>query len=104
MLLHGPAQPGSSKATVRKIFAPDDPIAREQLATMPWHCVHEPNASKTALSFFPDADAVSDFAISAMQWAVEKGIIKGEYNGFVPTGDALRVETATMLHRFQSIK
>lgn len=86
-------------------FGADDPITREQIATMMYRYANVQGLDLTAegdLSSFPDADKVSDFAEKAMAWAVGKGLIKGEADGKVlnPVGYADRAQCATIIKRF----
>ncbi len=75
-------------------------VTREQLATMLWRYAGEP-ASSYSLSAFTDADSVSDYAATAMAWAVEHGIISGVTDTtLVPQGTATRAQCAAMLMRF----
>ena len=81
-------------------FNPDDPITREQLVLMLWRYEGQPTTSSTLLNF-TDAANVSDYALSAMCWAVEKGIIKGKGNGVLdPQGFATRAESAQVLKNY----
>ena len=78
----------------------DGYVTREQLATMLWRYAGEP-ASSYSLSAFTDADSVSDYAATAMAWAVEHGIITGVTDTtLVPQGTATRAQCAAMLMRF----
>ena len=78
----------------------DGHVTREQLATMLWRYAGEP-ASSYPLSAFTDADSVSDYAATAMAWAVEHGIISGVTDTtLVPQGTATRAQCAAMLMRF----
>ena len=75
-------------------------VTREQLATMLWRYAGEP-ASDYSLSAFTDAANVSDYAATAMAWAVEHGIISGVTDTtLVPQGTATRAQCAAMLMRF----
>ena len=79
---------------------PNGLVTREQLATMLWRYAGEP-ASDYSLSAFTDADSVSDYAATAMAWAVEHGIITGVTDTtLVPQGIATRAQCAAMLMRF----
>lgn len=49
---------------------------------------------------FPDAGSVSSFADEAMQWAVGKGLIRGDQNRINPQGSAERAQCATIIMRF----
>ena len=52
------------------------------------------------LNAYPDANEVSDWAVDAMVWATQEGIING-MNGYLkPQAGATRAQLATMLMRF----
>ena len=53
------------------------------------------------LDKFKDADKITDYAKTAMQWAVGSGLVKGKSGNLLdPQGTATRAEIAAMLHRF----
>lgn len=85
-------------------FGPDDPVTREQLATILYRYVQYKGYASNAsgdLAAFADGDSVSDYAVKAMKWAVAAEIIKGtDGNRLAPNGTATRAEAATMLMRF----
>ena len=81
-------------------FGPNDNITREQLAVMLWRYAGSPAATDRELHF-ADADKVSDWAMAALRWATEKGIINGKGGGILdPQGPATRVQTAQMFMNF----
>lgn len=84
-------------------FGPDDPITREQIAVIlhRYAAYKHYDLSATAdLSVYNDLDEVSDWAISAMKWAVGNGIIKGaSATELDPVGYATRAQVATLLMR-----
>ena len=81
-------------------FGPNDPITREQLAVMLWKYAGSPT-SNSGLNGFQDSGRVSGYALPALQWAVEKGIMSGKGNGVLdPKGNATRAEAASMLMKF----
>ena len=48
-----------------------------------------------------DAYRASDWALEALRWATENGIINGKGDGILdPAGQATRAETAQMLKNF----
>ena len=51
---------------------------------------------------FTDADKVSSWAVTAMNWALSQGIMSGKGDKLDPTGSATRVECATMLRNFMN--
>lgn len=81
-------------------YGPDDPITREQLAVMLWRYAGSPAATEKELHF-TDADKASGFALDALRWAVENGVIHGKSGGILdPQGLATRAEVAQMLKNF----
>ena len=75
-------------------------VTREQLATMLWRYAGEPD-SDYSLSAFTDAVSVSEWAETAMSWAVENGLITGvTANTLVPSGSATRAQCAAILMRY----
>ena len=77
----------------------DNPLTREQLATMLWRYAGEPAAS--SLSGYTDVAGVSDWASQAMAWCVEQGIIGGTTaTTLSPQTQATRAQVATILMRF----
>ena len=82
------------------MFGPNDNITREQLAVMLWRYAGSPAATDKELHF-TDADQASGFALEALRWAVENGIISGYGNGqLAPQGLATRGQVAQMLMNF----
>ena len=85
-------------------FFPDDPITREQLAAIFYRYADYKGYDLTVkgdLDKFKDADKITDYAKTAMQWAVGSGLVKGKSGNLLdPQGTATRAEIAAMLHRF----
>ena len=85
-------------------FGPDDPITREQLAAIFYRYADYKGYDLTVkgnLDTFKDADKITDYAKTAMQWAVGSGLVKGKSGNLLdPQGTATRAEIAAMLHRF----
>lgn len=89
------------------VFGPDDPITREQLAVMLHrYAQHEGYdvsiGEDTNILSYADAFDVSEYAVSALQWACGAGIISGTGDGstLTPQGEATRAQAATVLMRF----
>lgn len=81
-------------------LGPNDNITREQLAVMLWRYAGSPAAADRELHF-ADADKASGWAVDALRWAAQNGILNGKGNGILdPAGQATRGETAQMLMRF----
>jgi hypothetical protein len=92
-------------------FAPNDPITREQFATLmyrytQWSDTEDgtPRAASPTdanLSAYTDAETVSDWAREAMAWAVSTGLITGRTETtLAPEIPATRAEAATLLQRY----
>lgn len=82
-------------------FNPDDALTREQLAAILYRYAAYKNYDVSAgdnLSAY--ADKPSDWALSSVNWAVAKGLIKGSEGKLDPKGDATRAQAATTLRRF----
>lgn len=81
-------------------FGPNDSVTREQFIVMLWRYVGSPEANDHGLSF-TDADQVNSYALEALCWAVENGVLSGNDSGqLVPGGTATRAEAAQMLKNF----
>ena len=85
-------------------FGPDDPITREQLAAIFYRYADYKGYDLTVKGnpdTCKDADKITDYAKTAMQWAVGSGLVKGKSGNLLdPQGTATRAEIAAMLHRF----
>ncbi len=83
------------------LFGTDDPVTREQIATMLWNYENSPSAERG--SDFADEGAISSYASTAVDWARAEGIVNGkEGNRFDPQGNATRAEVAAMLLNYMS--
>ena len=87
------------------LFGVHEDITREDLVVIMYrYCQYKGYdiSSEVSLGKFPDANAVSGYATSAMRWAVANGIINGRSNtGLLdPKGNATRVEAAAIIQRF----
>ena len=80
-------------------FGPNDNITREQLAVMLWRYAGSPAASGTELSF-TDAYQASGYALEALRWAAENGILSGYGGQLNPSGLATRAQAAQMLKNY----
>ena len=85
-------------------FAPNDPITREQLAAIFYRYAQYKGYDTTqggmAIREFDDYESISDYAMGAMAWAVNTGLVKGDSNLLYPKGTATRAEIASLFHRF----
>lgn len=88
-------------------FGPDDTITREQLALMLYRYAETIGCdmSKAAdLADYADNTEVSDWAETAVKWAVGNDLIIGNNNGELnPLGEASRAECATIIMRFMEM-
>lgn len=84
-------------------FGPEDPVTREQLAAMLYRYAQYKgyDVSAAADLAFDDAHSVSNWALSAVKWALAEGIVNGVSNTILsPTTYATRAQAATMLMRY----
>ena len=94
------AQSWAVTANVSDGTNPENPISREELATMLYRAAGSPAVSGNLLSY-PDGSSVSAWAENAMLWATQNGIISGIDGMLTPQGQATRAQVATMLMRFR---
>ena len=86
-------------------FGPNDPITREQLATILYRYEQYKGGGFTGAWMFlldyTDRDKVSDWAYEAMCWTTMHGVINGKGDGILdPKGSAKRCEAAQMLMNY----
>lgn len=86
-------------------FGPSDKITREQAATVLWRVAESPEA-EADLSGFPDGGGVSDFASTAMRWAVSEGILRGQdaTGALDPVGTFSRAQAAAVFMRIDEAR
>lgn len=78
-------------------------ITREQLVTMLYRYMGSPEVTGD-LSKYTDAASVSDWAVKAMTWAVENGIVTGMTETTLGAeGETTRAQLATILMRFVNL-
>lgn len=73
-------------------------ITREQLAAMLYRFEGSPKVSGN-LNAYPDASQVSDWAVDALVWATQTGLINGMNGKLSPSTGATRAQLAAMLMR-----
>ena len=85
-------------------FGPNDPITREQLASILYRYAAykgDDVSAKADLSAFTDASSASAWAVDSLKWAVSEGILSGKGSGLLdPTGTASRAEVAQMFMNY----
>lgn len=83
------------------IFGPDDNISREQLAAMMRYYTLRKGldiSGAADLSGYTDSGDISGWAVDAVKWAVDSGLISGTTRTTLdPLGAATRAECATIL-------
>jgi len=82
------------------MYAPNNNITREQLATILYRYDGAKKSGINYLSKFADSQTVSAYAVDAMNWAVGTGIMNGSDGKLLPAASASRVQTAAMLSRY----
>lgn len=86
------------------LFGPEDPITREQMASILYRYAQYKAYDTTGtgdVTAFADGAAVSSYAVEAMNWAVGVGLLSGVGNNQLdPAGSATRAQVATILMRF----
>ena len=90
-------------------FGPDDNITREQLATVLYRYACWKGLDVSAdeagdILSYQDADNISDYALEAVQWAYDTGLLQGRsQNELQPAASATRGEIAVILQRFATL-
>ena len=83
------------------LYDPDSNVTREQFAVMLYKYARFKGYDLTVsgdLTQFPDADAISDWAETALSWANGNGLINGNEDGtLAPGGTATRAHAASIL-------
>ena len=91
-------------------YGPDDPVTREQRATVLWRYAKYKGCDVSAaavadLTAYPDAAGVSDWAVEGVKWGVGSGMVAGEDQAdgsklLDPQGDTGRAQMATLMMRY----
>ena len=82
---------------------PEEAVSREEFALTLYRYAQYRGSSMLSgndLSSFTDANAVTDEALPAVQWAVSEAILRGDNFYLHPQSGTTRAEAAAMLHRF----
>ena len=82
---------------------PEEAVSREEFALILYRYAQYRGSSMLSgndLSSFTDANAVTDEALPAVQWAVSEAILRGDNFYLHPQSGTTRAEAAAMLHRF----
>ena len=90
---------GYISGTSENEFSPNANITREQAMTILWRYKGSPNA-ENATDKFSDCNEISDYAKSAMNWAVANNIISGtSKTELAPWANATRAQLAAIIVR-----
>lgn len=82
------------------LFGSNDPVTREQIATILWRYEGSPAPAGTSQTF-ADQASIASYAVNAVAWARENGIISGmSGNRFAPKNNATRAQVATILMNY----
>lgn len=85
-------------------FSPDAPLTRQDAAVILCHYLEklgvDTAAQEGASDRFPDAGEISSYARTALDWAVDAGVLKGDGGALRPQGTLTRAEAAALLHSF----
>ncbi len=98
------AENNVASGTSETTFDPNKAVTREQLAQFLFKYAQYNGLSAVTLaenlSSFADKDAISAYAIPALQWAVGQGYLNGTDGKLLPAGTATRCQFAAILHRY----
>lgn len=84
-------------------FGPDLPITREQLALILYQYAGgtSPGTELLVRMFYPDGSDIHSWALTAISWAVNEGLISGKSgNLLAPLDTATRAEVAVIMQNF----
>ena len=83
---------------------PQGNITREQLVSILYRYAQKMGYDTTqggmAIREFNDFTSIADYAMAAMTWIVNTGLIHGSGNNVMPQGNATRAQVAAILMRF----
>ena len=97
------ADNGIVNGTGTTTFSPDTNVTREQLAAILYRYAQYKKYSTKAsasLNGFSDAQSVSSYAKTPLEWAVAEKLVNGANGKLMPKGDASRAQVAAIFHRF----
>ena len=86
-------------------FGPNDAITREQMAAILYRYAQYKGYDTTqggmAIREYADYEEISEYALIAMDWAVNAGLVTGTTSStLTPDGSAVRAQVATIFMRF----
>ena len=86
-------------------FAPDAIVTREQLAMMLYRYTEifkgDTSFDDDVLDRYTDKDLISDYAVTAVKWAISKGLISGMTDDTVGAGgSATRAQVSVIIMKY----
>lgn len=103
------SQNGVVSGMTETTFAPKSDITREQMVSMLYRYANVLELDMTAgentnILSYPDALEISEYAISAMQWACGEGVVSGRDDGTLDPGAGIkRCEAAVIMMGFDKL-
>lgn len=96
---------GILKGVSDNAFGGENALSREQMAVMLYRYAKQAGldtaADAKALEKFSDHETTSDWAVDALAWCVEKGLLQGRGGALLaPEATITRAEAATILQRY----
>lgn len=86
------------------MFGPNDPITREQMASILYRYSQSKRnylvRNSGGFEDYTDSAEISEYAINAMKWAVGSGLISGDGGKLNAKGKATRAQAAAILDRY----
>ena len=84
-------------------FGPEDSITRAQMVSMLYRYEGSPRVWGN-LNGYKDASSVPDYAVKALVWATNKGVVEGYKDGTIgPNNTATRGQMATIIARYDKL-
>lgn len=96
-------QQGVVSGTGATTFSPNDPVTREQLATILYNYSKAEPVSSDPLTGYTDPDQVSDWALPGVRWCVSNEILTSTSTAeltFSPKTNATRAQAAVLLSKY----
>ena len=92
----------------KSLFGPNENITREQIAVFLYryakHIGLDTSVGQTAQPYtFGGEEIISPWAMTAMIWANNRGVMKGTSNVMEPQAQATRAQVAQMLYNFSKL-
>lgn len=97
---------GIIKGVTETVFAPESAVTREQMVVFLHRYAVYAGMDVTVegdLSAYPDADTVGEYAVEAMTWAVNCGVVNGMDGNLNPQGTATRAQVAQIIWKLDNM-